>query len=70
VSDDTRKRLVSVLATAMAFVLASRLAEDLFDQPERRGVGDDVREGLLQAAFSLGSTVVASALIRRALRSR
>jgi hypothetical protein len=70
VSDDTQKRLISVLATAIAFVLASRLAEDFLDQPERRGVGDDVKEGLLQASFSLLSTVVASALIRRALGGR
>ncbi|HEV2742522.1 MAG TPA: hypothetical protein VGV91_05155 [Rubrobacter sp.] len=69
-SDDTQKRLISVIATAIAFVLASRLAEDFLDQPERRGVGDDVKEGLLQASFSLLSTVVASALIRRALGGR
>jgi len=70
VSDDTQKRLISVVATAIAFVLASRLAEDFLDQPEARGVGDDVKEGLLQASFSLLSTVVASALIRRALGGR
>ena len=69
-SDDTQKQLISVIATGIAFVLASRLAEDLIDAPEVRGVGDDVREGLLQASFSLLSTVVASALIRRALGSR
>ncbi len=69
-SDDTQKRLISVLATAIAFVLASRLAEDFLDQPEVRGVNDDVKEGLLQATFSLLSTVVASALIRRALGGR
>lgn len=69
-SDDTQKQLISVIATAIAFVLASRLAEKVVDQPERRGVGDDVKEGLLQAAFSLGSTVVASALIRRAMGGR
>ena len=69
-SDDTQKRLISVIATAIAFVLASRLAEDFLDQPERRGMGDDVKEGLLQASFSLLSTVVASALIRRALGGR
>ena len=69
-SDDTRKQLISVIATGIAFVLASRLAEDLIDAPEVRGVGDDVMEGLLQAAFSLLSTVVASVLIRRALGSR
>ncbi len=65
-SDETRKQLISVLATAMAFVLASRLAQDLIDAPEERGMGDDVKEGVLQAGFSLLSTVVASVLIRRA----
>ena len=69
-SDDTRKQLISVIATGVAFVLASRLAEDLMEAPEVRGVGDDVKEGLLQATFSLLSTVVASVLIRRALGSR
>lgn len=69
-SDDTQKQLISVLATAIAFVLASRLAQDLVDQPEVRGVGDDVKEGLLQATFSLASTVAASILIRRVLGSR
>ena len=69
-SDDTRKQLISVIATGLAFVVASRLAEDLIDAPEVRGVGDDVKEGILQASFSLLSTVVASVLIRRALGSR
>ena len=69
-SDDTRKQLISVIATGVAFVVASRLAEDLIDAPEVRGVGDDVKEGLLQATFSLLSTVLASVLIRRALGSR
>jgi hypothetical protein len=70
VSDDTQKQLISVIATGLAFVVASRLAEDLIDAPEVRGVGDDVKEGLLQATFSLLSTVLASVLIRRALGSR
>ena len=69
-SDDTQKQLISVIATGVAFVLASRLAEDLIDAPEVRGVGDDVKEGLLQASFSLLSTVAASVLIRRVLGSR
>ena len=69
-SDDTRKQLISVIATGIAFVLASRLAEDLIDAPEVRGMGDDMKEGLLQASFTLLSTVVASILIRRALGSR
>ena len=68
-SDDTRKQLISVIATGVAFVLASRLAEDLIDAPEVRGVGDDVKEGVLQASFSLLSTILASVLIRRILGS-
>ena len=70
VSDDTQKQLISVIATGVAFVLASRLAEDLIDAPELPGMGDVVKEGLLQAMFSLLSTVVASVLIRRALGGR
>ena len=69
-SDDAQKQLISVLSTAIAFVLATRLAEDLVDQPEVRGVGDDLKEGLLQALFSLVATVAASALIRRVLGAR
>ena len=69
-SDDTQKQLISVIATGVAFVLASRLAEDFLDQPEVRGMGDDVKEGLLQATFSLLSTVAASILIRRVLGGR
>ena len=69
-SDNTQKRLISVLATAIAFVLASRMAEDLIEAPEVRGVGDDVKEALLQASFSLVSAIVASFLIRRAIGSR
>ena len=37
-SDDTQKQLISVLSTAIAFVVASRVAESLVDQPETRGV--------------------------------
>ncbi len=69
-SDDTQKLLISVLSTAIAFVLASNLAERFIQQPEERGVGDDVKEALLQASFSLASTIVASVLIRRVLGSR
>jgi hypothetical protein len=70
VSDEKQKQLISVLSTAIAFVLATRLAEGLVDQPEVRGVKDDVKEGLMQAAFSLLATVAASVLIRRILNSR
>ena len=69
-SDDTLKRLISILSTAAAFMLATRLAEDYLDQPERRGVEDDVKEALIQASASLLATVAASVLIRRVIAGR
>jgi hypothetical protein len=70
VSDDAQKQVISALATGLAYVLASRLADRLIQEPEVRGVRDDVKEALLQAAFSLISTVIASFIIRRVVGSR
>ena len=69
-SDQTLKRAIMILATAVAYLLASRLADRLVDQPEVRGVRDDLKEGLLSAACSLSLTVLASVVIRRALGGR
>ena len=69
-SDDTQKTLISVLATGIAYVLATNLAGRFIQEPEVRGVRDDTKEALLQAAFSLLSTIVASFVIRRVLGSR
>ncbi len=68
--DDKLKRMIMILATVVAYVLASRLAERLVDQPEVRGIRDDVKEGLLSGTSSLLLTVVASVVIRRVLGSR
>ena len=69
-SDQTLKRAIMILATVVAYLLASRLADRLVDQPEVRGVRDDLKEGLLSAASSLAFTVLASVIIRRALSGR
>jgi hypothetical protein len=69
-SDETQKRLISILSTGIAYVLASQLAERLIQEPEVRGVRDDVKEALLQAGFSLASTIIASILIRQVISSR
>ena len=68
--DDKLKRMIMILATVVAYVLASRLAERLVDQPEVRGIRDDVKEGLLSGTSSLLLTVVASVVIRRVLGGR
>jgi hypothetical protein len=70
VNDETQKRLISILSTAIAFVLASRVAQKLIREPEVRGVRDDVKEALLQAGFSLASTIIASILIRQLISNR
>lgn len=64
------KRIISILSTGIAYMLASQLADRLIKEPEVRGVKDDVKEAVLQAAFSLASTIIASFLIRRILSSR
>ena len=69
-NDETQKRLISILSTGIASVLATQLAERLIQEPEVRGVRDDVKEALLQAGFSLASTLIASILIRQVISSR
>ena len=69
-SDQTLKRAIMILATVVAYLLASRLADSLVDQPEVRGVQDDLKEGLLSAASSLILTVLASVVIRRVVSGR
>ena len=69
-SDQTLKRAIMIFATVLAYLLASRLADRLVDQPEVRGVRDDLKEGLLSAASSLTLTVLASVVIRRVVGGR
>jgi len=70
VDDDRKKRVIMILATAIAYVLASRLADRFVDQPEVRGIRDDLKEGFLSAASSLVLTIVASVVIRRLVGGR
>jgi hypothetical protein len=70
VGDETKKRAIMILATIVAYLLASRLANRFVTQPEVRGVRDDLKEGLLSGASSLLLTVVASVVIRRVMGGR
>lgn len=63
--DKTQKRVITILASAVAYLLASRLSDRLVEQPEARGIRDDLKEALLSAATSLVLTIIASLLIRR-----
>ena len=68
--DKPQKRVISLLSTGIAYGLASQLADRLIQEPEVRGVRDDVKEAVLQAGFSLVSTIIASFIIRRVLSNR
>lgn len=69
-NDETQKRLITILSSAIAYFLASRLADRFISEPEVRGIRDDVKEAALKATFSLVSTLVASFIIRQVVGSR
>ncbi len=69
-NDETQKRMITILSSVIAYLLASRLADRFIKEPEVRGVRDDVKEAILKAGFSLVSTIVASFVIRRVVGSR
>ena len=69
-NDEAQKRAITMLSTGIAYLLASRFADRFLDEPEERGVSDDVKEALVKAGFSLASTVIASIIIRRVVSSR
>jgi hypothetical protein len=70
VNEEMQKRAITILSSGIAYLLANRLADRIIDEPEERGVQDDIKEALLKAAFSLASTVIASVIIRRVVSSR
>ena len=69
-NDETQKRMITILSSVIAYLLASRLADRFIKEPEVRGVRDDIKEAILKAGFSLVSTIVASFVIRRVVGSR
>ena len=64
---NTQKRVALVLSTGLAAFVATKLAGRLVDEPEERGVEDDVKEALLQGAFSVVATIATSLIIRNIL---
>jgi hypothetical protein len=65
VDDETQKRVITILASVIVYLLASRLSDRFVEQPEVRGVRDDLKEAFLSAASSLVLTIIASLVIRR-----
>ena len=71
-SDQTQKRLMTVLSIGISLVLSQPLTRFIGEQiPERRGIKDDVTEAVLKGLARTVALVVASVLVRQvALRRR
>lgn len=67
-SRDIKRRAIMLAFTAAAGMASTRIADRILDQPERRGVADDLKEALLKGGFSLGATLAASLLVRSLVR--
>ncbi len=67
---NTQKRIVLVTSTAVAAFAATRIAGALLNEPEERGVEDDLKEALLQGTFSIAATLAVSYIIRNVLSKR
>jgi hypothetical protein len=65
-SDQTQRRLLTVLAIAIAMVLTRPVSRYIAEAiPERRGIRDDLTEAALQGLVRAAAFFVASVLVRR-----
>ncbi|MGH3146182.1 MAG: hypothetical protein ACRDTR_10325 [Rubrobacter sp.] len=70
-SDQTQKRLMTVLSIAISLVLSQPLTRFIGEQiPERRGIRDDVSEAVLKGLVRMVALVVASVVVRKLAASR
>ncbi len=67
---NAQKRVALVISTALAAFVATKVASRLVDEPEERGVEDDMKEALVQGAFSIAATIASSLVIRSILSKR
>ncbi len=63
--EDTQKWMITVVAALIAHLVADKIADRYLDEPEARGVSDDIKEALIKGAFRAGSTVLASVIVRK-----
>jgi hypothetical protein len=65
-SDKTQRRLLTVLAIAIALGLSRPLTKFIAEQiPERRGVKDDLKEAAIQGVARTVAILAASVIVRR-----
>ena len=70
-SDETQRRLLTVLAIGIAMVLTRPVNRYIAEQiPERRGIRDDLAEAALQGLVRAAAFFVASLVVRQIAGSR
>ena len=67
--DTTQQRVITLVAAGIAYLISHQLTERFIDIPEERGIKDDVLEAVLKGATTATSTILASIIVRRVLRS-
>ena len=70
-SDQTQRRLLSVLALVMSTVLTRPINRFIAEQiPERRGIKDDLLEAVLKGLVRVAAYFAASLIVRRVAQMR
>ena len=68
-SEQAQRRLLTILAIVIAMGLTRPLNNFIEEQiPERRGIGDDVAEAILQGLARAAAIFLASVVVRRIAR--
>ncbi len=68
-SEQAQRRLLTILAIAIAMGLTRPLNNFIEEQiPERRGIGDDVAEAILQGLARASAIFLASVIVRQIAR--
>jgi hypothetical protein len=70
-SEQAQRQLLTILAISIAMGLSRPLNNFIEEQiPERRGIGDDIAEAILQGLARAGAIFLASVIVRQIARSR
>ncbi len=62
--ESTQKWMITVVAALLAHFVADKIADRYLDEPEERGIRDDVKEAIIKGSFRAGSTILASVIVR------
>lgn len=68
-NDAVQDRLVTILAAGIAYLISQQVVDRLIDIPDEPGLKDDVIEAVLKGATTATSTILASIVVRRLLKS-